>query len=122
MMRPVQGKTVIQRSSIHGWGVFATKDIKAGEIVEQMPALVIYASELRNGVADESMLATHAYEPVGLRETWIGTGTQSFYNSNSDPNATYEYHWGDDDGDWITITALTRIKDGQEITLHYGMK
>lgn len=124
MMRPVQGKTALRRSNIHGRGVFATKDIKAGEIIEQMPALAIRHDEVSNkGWRNEYLfLHTHAYEPVGLHELWVGTGTLSFYNSSGNPNAEYEYDMEDDLESWITIIARRQIRKGQEITLHYGMK
>ena len=31
----IQGRTEVKKSSIHGYGVFATEDIKKGDIVEE---------------------------------------------------------------------------------------
>ena len=124
-MRPVQGKTTLKRSRIHGWGVFATKAIRAGEVVEQMPALAIKNQHI-NGhgwKSPNSPLVTHAYEPDGLQEVWIATGTSSFFNHSDTPNASFHTLWGTIDGaesgDWIVIWAERGIKKGEEITLSY---
>ena len=120
-MRPVQGKTKIKRSRLDGYGVFAVKDIRAGEVIEQMPALCILDQHVSgHGKKDpHSPLNTHCYFPTGLRERWVGTGTSSFYNASRKFNAEPEFFFDIDEGDWITIYATRGIKAGEEITLDY---
>lgn len=118
-MRPIQGKTQVLRSGIHGYGVFARKDIRPWEVVERMPALAIRDDHISaKGHKDEHCpLSTHAYHPMFLHEVWIGTGTSSFYNSADDANAQFEFEW--EEGDWICIVATRAIKRGEEVTLNY---
>lgn len=118
-MRPVQGKTKILKSGIHGYGVFAVKDIRSGEIIEQMPALAIRHIDLSShGLKNpHSPINTHAYEHPGLREIWIGTGTSSFYNSSATPNANFGTVF--DEIAWIMVWAMRGIREGEEITLDY---
>jgi len=122
-VRPVQGKTKVARSRIHGWGVFAAKDIRTGEVVEMMPALPIRHDHISaKGHKDaQCILNTHVYNPVGLHEVWVGTGNSSFFNAAHNFNAEIEYDWDRDDNpyDWIRITAIRPIRRGEEITLDY---
>jgi len=116
-MRPVQGKTKIKRSGIHGYGVFALKDIRTGEVIEMMPALAVRHDHLSQKGRKDGPLNTHTYHPTELHEVWIGTGTSSFYNAARNFNADIEYEW--DEGDWIRIVARRGIRLGEEITLDY---
>lgn len=116
-MRLVQGKTTVAASTIHGWGVFALKDMRSGEVVELLPALVVPHEDMAQ--VEGSYLDRYAYE--GPEDQYIvATGACSWLNHKNPANCEYEVHWEDDGDFYVRVFAVKTIKKGQEITINYN--
>ena len=111
-------KIKLQKSNTHGIGVFCSKQISRGEIIEQCSFLVI--QNHRNKPLH--VFIDHAYvwpKSVNWREYVLVMGYGSFYNHSSEPNV-----------DWITkenenifeYFAIKDIKEGEELFINYGME
>lgn len=100
-------------SVIHGLGVFAAREIRAGELVECCPALVCPAGE-------EELLGATALR--GLYFTWrneavaVALGFGSLYNHSWRPNARYELKYR---ARLVRFLAVRTIAEGEEITINY---
>ena len=114
----------IKRSPIHGFGVFASKDIKKGEIVEQAvcPTQVLEPKyEYLDGkVFLKNMDSLSDYRFAGPNNTsfWIvPSGNALMYNHSFEPNIVW-YHTEDDR--IIEFKAKQDIKKDDELTFDYG--
>lgn len=104
-------------TSNRGRGVFARRDLAAGELIEVCPVIVM-------GGADEQSLLdrTHLFdyyfawgEHPELAAVALGCG--SLYNHSYHANAD---HVCDVAGGEIRIYAHRAIREGEEITINYG--
>jgi uncharacterized protein len=111
-MKSLIQNTYVKRSAIHGWGVFAAKDIRKGGIVEECPFLVTAAEE-KNPAEIQSYLFSGDTDDT----TMIILGYGCVYNHSSKHNADY---WSDDDKNVIVFTARRKIKKDEEIFINYG--
>lgn len=115
MLKP-SVKVYLSKSKITkaGRGVFATKPIKKGEVIEKCPVFVlprkdypsIKKTELRN-----------YYFMWGKATAAICYGYGSLYNHSYQPNATYKKKIKDE---LIEFTAIKDIKKGEEIAVNYN--
>ena len=103
----------LRTSSVHGRGVFATRQIQRGESLERAPVLVIPAHQLP--ALDQTML--YDYYFGWNDDAALAMGFGSFYNHAIQPNAGYEYRHEEL---VIEFTALRDIAAGEEITIHYN--
>lgn len=112
----VPTKIIIKSSDIHGLGVFATKRIKKGELIEESPYLIL---PIPTGERS-SLLMNYRFawpKGIGWRDHVVGLGYASYYNHSNDPNAD----WNSDlDTNTFKFTALRDIKPGEEIFVWYG--
>jgi SET domain-containing protein len=100
-----------------GRGVFAKRDIDAGEVVEVSPMLVL-DSWLVTWVLRLTPLRNYFYQWGEDRQvSALALGFGSLYNHSFDPNAVYEK---DIDQRTITFTAREDITEGEEITINYN--
>ena len=103
----------VRQSPRHDRGVFAIKNIRAGELIEESPVLKFPELDLysRKGTLQ---LANYVFAwsagTVGLA---LGFG--SIYNHSYSPNAFYK-----DTRDSKRYIALTDIAAGEEITINYN--
>ena len=101
-------------SSIHGQGVFAQVDIKAGEVIERCPYLVIDDDDL----AEENRLNDYLFtSPDAATDYLVIMGYGMMYNHSSDANAEWEI---DDDNRFVRFSATKDIAAGDEIFQDYG--
>lgn len=103
-VRPAGGK---------GRGVFASQDIKRGEIVEIAPT--IYVPDEQYGYLTAAILANYVFSAHDEEGSVVALGYASLYNHSSNANADWNMN-----KDSIVIRALSDIKAGSEITLDYG--
>lgn len=97
---------------ISGKGVFASKDIKTGEIIEVAPILVLEFTDFIDtkwNLLFEYYFWMDDYVALGL-------GFASMYNHAKDANAKYELNRADQT---ITFTAIKDIKKDSEIFFNY---
>ncbi len=96
-----------------GRGVFATKPISKGTIIEAVPVLLIPIKQLVGGTKNQ-FLNTYLY-------VWdddhfaVSLGYGSLYNHSFQPNAKYRF------GPMrLTYRAARDIDTGEEITINYN--
>jgi uncharacterized protein len=93
-----------------GRGVFAVRDIAAGEIIEAAPVIPFVPGQpMPQELADMPFDWTDGRKCILL-------GNFQLANHSDDPNSAYDYQ-----GDKIVFTARKHIKAGEEITYHYGV-
>jgi SET domain-containing protein len=99
------------RSRIHGYGVIATRDIAADEVIAEVEGIVYTREALGD---DTYCLWVHddCYLDMVDQTRWI--------NHSCDPNATVDADEDGSGGAWARITALREIRAGEEITYHYA--
>lgn len=127
-------KTALLKSAKYGWGVQATEDVKAGEVVEIAPGKAFnwLTSRILNvlpGIGP--VLYDSECESEPSLDTVLGFGLASYYNHDDDPNVDYEVCvLINDVSDLDTVacdcpaiivfTALRDIKEGDELFIDYG--
>lgn len=104
-VRPVAGK---------GRGVFAARPIRAGDVFERVPVIVLPAGQVPR--IEGTVLENYVYE--WTEERWaVALGAGSIYNHSFKPNARYLKLF---DEDAIAYIALTDIEPDVEITVNYN--
>lgn len=100
-------KVSVQKSTTHGYGVFADKKIKKGELIEECYVLIS-----RGG---DKTLEDYYFDVNGKKGIFTGFGV--IYNHATDPNADYDIYAGKK---LAVIKAARDIKKGEEIFVSYG--
>lgn len=95
-------------------GVFATCDIKKGQILHEAP-VISYPNEQHRHI-EETVLADYAFE-YGINHTAILLGYGMLFNHSYEPNATYEINF---DNHTFDFYAFSDIKAGDEILINYN--
>jgi SET domain-containing protein len=102
-----QNKLCVKKSSTHGYGVFAEKDFKKGEKIEECYMLLTKAGD--------STFEDYYFD--AKRKYALLTGFGSIYNHSDDPNTDYTI---DVKNKLATFKADKRIRKGEEIFISYG--
>jgi hypothetical protein len=105
--RLIQKKLYVKESTTHGYGVFAGKPFKKGEIIEECYMIVS-----RGG---DRTLEDYYFDAKGKYALLTGFG--SIYNHSDDPNADYHINIKKS---IATIKADKTIRKGEEIFVSYG--
>lgn len=95
-------------------GVFATRDIKKGELIHEAP-VIAYPNEEHVHI-EKTLLADYAFE-YGKNHTAILLGYGMLFNHSYQPNARYEINFPHHTFDFY---AYTDIKAGEEILINYN--
>ena len=95
-------------------GVFATQDIKKGELLHQAPVLA-YPNEQHEHI-EKTLLADYAFE-YGIGRTAILLGYGMLFNHSYTPNATYEINF---DNETFDFFAYKDISAGEEVLINYN--
>lgn len=95
-------------------GVFATCDIKKGQLLHEAP-VISYPNEQHEHI-EQTLLADYAFE-YGIGQTAILLGYGMLFNHSYEPNATYEINFKNQTFDFF---AYTDIKAGDEILINYN--
>ena len=103
----------VKQSSLHGKGVFATRNITKGELLAKCDMALIHVNEnLPENLATLQFPWTEEYDAICMSH--VG----SFFNHSSKPTAQVE------ERDFInlvqTFVAKTDIEKGAEITIYYN--
>jgi SET domain-containing protein len=109
-------KIYIDKSPIHGWGVFAKYDIEEGELIEECPVLVL---PIEKGEVTSLLIDYRFNWPQGLEyeEQVVGLGYASLYNHSNNANA---YWVSDLDKKTFKFFSSKKIEQGKEIFIWYG--
>ncbi|CAL6099569.1 Histone-lysine_N-methyltransferase SETD1 [Hexamita inflata] len=115
--------TIVQRSSIHGFGLFASKLIKQGEqIIEYQGQKIdsLLNDLVENTYQQNGFESTYMFRmgntPHVIDATFIGNGAR-FANHSCSPNATSKLI-----GSKVFLIALQNIDIGEEIVYNYNMR
>ena len=95
-------------------GVFATRDIKKGELIHEAP-VIPYLNEDHEFI-EKTILADYVFQ-YGANHTAILLGYGSLFNHSYTPNATYEINF---DHHTFDFYAYTDINSGDEILINYN--
>ena len=95
-------------------GVFATRDIKKGELIHEAPVLA-YPNEQHQHI-EQTLLADYAFE-YGIHHSTILLGYGMLFNHSYEPNATYDINF---DNHTFDFFAYKDIKAGEEILINYN--
>ena len=103
----------IAKSSVHGFGVFASKNFKKDDVIEVSPFIrvvknveMLQYTNLRRYVFDD-------YHKKSC--SLVGLGFTSVYNHSNDADAEFDFT-----DMFVVIQAIKNIKKGSEIFLDYG--
>jgi uncharacterized protein len=121
----------LKKTPVKGRGVFCTKDIRKGEILEASPTLIM--SEAETDLAQKTILRDYIFtlgkisakmkKIMKISKIEDGCclimGVATFCNHDEQPNA--EIQWEEIDGTvYHTLRALKAIKKNTEICTSYG--
>lgn len=104
-----RNKIFVKKSRLHGYGVFAAKLIRKGEIIEECYIIIS-----RGG---DKKLEDYYFDAKGKYALLTGYGI--IYNHSEDPNADYFINTK---RRLATIKADRNIRKGEEIFVSYGEK
>jgi SET domain-containing protein len=104
----VLNKIVVKKSALHGYGVFALKDFRKGELIEECYALI-------SKKGGDKFLEDFYFDCKGQYALLTGFG--SIYNHSDEPNADYDISFRNK---LATIRADVSIRKGEEIFVSYG--
>lgn len=102
-------KVLVKRSPHHGYGVFAAKDIRKGEVVCRNRFLKIKERDTANNV-----LGRYVYH-FSRDTVALVLGEGSLFNHSPHSNTDHELR-----GDFFEYRANVKIKKGQELFICYG--
>ncbi|HEY0710648.1 MAG TPA: SET domain-containing protein-lysine N-methyltransferase [Polyangia bacterium] len=106
----VDGVRVV-KSSIHGYGVVATRRYKEGELVVNVDGVPLRRSELQND--DYCLLISDdLFFDMVDQTRWI--------NHSCDPNTEVEADVDESGRVWAHLVALRDIEPGEELTFDYA--
>jgi SET domain-containing protein len=110
---PKRGLLSIRASSISGRGVFATKKISEGTVLEHCPALEVNDRDIGGELVN--------YVFYGNTETarLVVMGYGMLFNHSSTPNVAY-YREETGLGPEMILYALRNIRKGEELFYNYG--
>lgn len=110
------GPIDVQDTGKYGRGVFATRDIQAGELLESAPVIVMEEREWK--YVKKTALFDYCFIwGDDSEQTAIALGYGSLYNHSYRPNAIFR-----NNPNKLTIDfyAVQHIKKGDEITINYN--
>ena len=106
----------IKDTGKYGRGIFATRDIKTGELIEVSPVLISCKNEWK--YLKKTVLFNYCFTwGKNYEQTAIALGYGSLFNHSYTPNAEFINNI---DNMSIDFYAIADIKDGQEITINYN--
>jgi len=98
-----------------GRGIFATSNIKEGEIIEKCPVLILTPKERLN--TEKTLLNYYIYPWRSTRGASVVLGYGSIINHSFEPNADWKQNFK---SKTMVYIAIKDIKKGQEITINYN--
>lgn len=103
----LRNKIVVKKSSLHGYGVVAEKNINKGDIIEECYMIISKGGDKK--------LEDYYFDANGKYALFTGFGI--IYNHSDTPNATYTLSIKNK---VATIKAKRLIRKGEEIFISYG--
>lgn len=116
-MIEIPKKIYIDKSPVHGWGVFAKETIYEGEIIEECPILTlpIYNRE------SSPLLIDYRFNFPSGTDNWaeqvLPFGYGALYNHSNQPNAGWS---SNNEKRTFIFRSIRIINPGEEIFVYYG--
>ena len=109
-------KIYVDKSPIHGWGVFAKEDIMEGEVFEECPILTL---PIEKGEITSLLIDYRFNWPQGndFEEQVVPLGYGSLYNHSDNANS---FWISDLENRTFKFISNREIKKGEEIFVWYG--
>ncbi|MDP3953512.1 MAG: SET domain-containing protein [bacterium] len=111
----MEHKVEYKRTKSRGRGVFALKDLKRGQLIEEAPVIVLSPKD--SSVCERTILDLYIYPWKGKKDGCLALGYGSLYNHSFEPNAEYDLNYRKTT---ISYTALHSIKKGDEVLVNYN--
>jgi uncharacterized protein len=102
-----QNKIYVKKSSTHGYGVFAGKNFRKGELIEECYMII--------SKGGDKVLEDYYFDVKGKYAIFLGYGC--IYNHSDEPNADYVIHAKKH---LVTIKADRAIRKDEELFVSYG--
>lgn len=111
-------KIYVKKSKINnaGRGVFAKKDIRKGDVIENCPFIEISEDDTKH-LGESFLVSYFFYFGKNKARSGIVLGFGSIYNHSDSPNATFDIN---EKGKLINFIAIHNIKKDSEITFDYN--
>ncbi len=100
------------QSLVHGRGMFASRDIKQGEIIEEVPVVLFHRDEVKPG----TIIRDYDIEYTDGVHSAMMLGYGAVYNHSDDNSADWTFR----DDKTLIVKANRPIKKGDEIFVSYG--
>ena len=105
----------VRKTKGKGRGVFARQDIAQGELLEEVPVIVIPIAAFEG---EWENITLKSYFFMWTEKTVaISLGYGSIYNHSYDPNALFDFNYR---GRTMVYRARRPIAKGEEITINYN--
>ncbi len=106
----------IASSPKRGRGVFTTKNLKKGTVIEISPVLVLTEKERKT--LEKTLLYHYVFEwGDDKKRAALALGYISLYNHSYDANCEYEMEFGKK---LMTVRTVKNIKKGEELFINYN--
>jgi uncharacterized protein len=106
----------IASSPKRGRGVFTTKNLKKGTVIEISPVLVLTEKERK--ILEKTLLYHYVFEwGDDKKRAALALGYISLYNHSYDANCEYEMEFGKK---LMTVRTVKNIKKGEELFINYN--
>jgi hypothetical protein len=107
-------------SAEKGRGAVATRDIKTGEILDTAHVIIITAKEFEQ--IEKTVLYNYVFDWGDPKDPRVDTlaiamSPCEFFNHSYTPNARYTHDY---EHKTIVFSAITEIKEGEEIMVNYN--
>lgn len=103
----------VKNTEKYGRGIFSTRNIKKGELIEETPVIIIPKTEWN--LVRGSILLNYVFRWGEDKALALGYG--SLYNHSYTPNARYITNI---ENESIDFYAREDIQEGEEITVNYN--
>lgn len=113
-------KIYIDRSPIHGWGIFASEKILKDELIEETPYFTLFEREQEKLDCNKNLLSDYRFSfpaNINWQEQVIPFGCGCIYNHSEEANAYWET---DEINKTFKYYAKRDILPGEEICTYYG--
>lgn len=99
-----------------GRGVFTSREIKAGTVVEVSPVIIMSLEERK--LLDQTLLHDYIFEwGHEKKQCCMALGLVPIYNHSYESNCEYEMDYENEN---ISIRAVKDIKAGEELFINYN--
>lgn len=109
-------RVYIDKSPVHGWGVFAACDINEGDVIEECPVIKL---PIEKGEGSSLLIDYRFNWPQGIEweEQVFSFGFGGLYNHSNDANA---YWISNESRKTFIFKASKNIRKNSEIFVYYG--